>query len=352
MSESVIPADAPSATHPDGPDRMNEAPVATLVVGPISQTEPLPTPVPVEPASDAPVEPHSMADTPAETPPTPSAATSENGTAATPEARATLAPPEAVVVPPVATILDGTAPAPEAFPVEGPAPTATIVSVEPLLDRSPEAPMVPATDGPVPQIEALEYRVRRLENTVSALQDTRVLEDRVSERIANRLSRKPGKTTMREKASVIIDVGRRLLPLTAEKPEPPPAQPAESAAGAGPPPTAAPPAPEPPPAQSIWLVFDIYSEGLAILRMFIDPHYRMPWRTRLIPLILFAAILTSWYWLPGTGFLNEFPGLALLARSLDKMVDLFLAFFLFKILGREAQRYQKTFPTLASKLRS
>jgi hypothetical protein len=287
---------------------------------------------------------------PTESAPGVSAAASENGTPAAPAADSDSAPPEAAVVPPVATLLDSTAAAPEATLVKEPAPTATIVSVEPPQDRSNESPIVPGMDGPVSPMESLEYRVRRLENTVATLQDTRVLEDRVSERIANRLSRKPGKTTMRERAAVIIDVGRKLLPLAAEKPDPPPDQPTDSSAGPIPPPAS--PAPEPPPAQSIWFVYDIYSEGMAILRMFIDPHYRMPWRSRLIPLLLFIAILTSWYWLPGTGFLNEFPGLALLARALDKIVDLFLAFFLFKILGREAQRYQKAFPNLAAKLRS
>lgn len=342
MSESVTPIEAPAAPPPDGADRMTEAPVATLVVGPIPLTESPPAPIVVEPSSASPPEaPSPKTDaTTDESPKQIARPNEENGTAP-PAANDHVAPPEAIVVPPVATILEGSVNATSGQP---PAPAAIIAPLESSPAQYPEQAKVVAVDGPVPQMEALEYRVRRLENTVATLQDTRLLEDRVSERIANRLSRKPGKTTMREKASVIIDVGRKLLPLAAEKPEPTLSQSDASAA------SSSAHAAEPP-AQSIWLLYDIYSEGLAILRMFIDPHYKMPWRSRLIPMILFVAILTSWFWLPGTAILEKLPGGSLVGTLLDKVVDLILAFFLFKILGREAKRYQQTFPSLAAKLR-
>jgi hypothetical protein len=96
-----------------------------------------------------------------------------------------------------------------------------------------------------------------------------------------------------------------------------------------------------------WALFDAFSEALAILRMFVDPHYRMSWSARLIPLVLLAAILTSWVWLPGTAFLHSIPGIAVFATIYDKVVDLILAFFLYKILSREARRYRDVFPHLA-----
>jgi hypothetical protein len=316
MSESVIPAEEPS--HMEGPDRMTEAPVATLVLEPIPPTETPPTAVLVEPPSALPTEIQSPKTEPTEgTNDRVDATTTESETAA-PATSDRVAPPEA---------LDGAAPA------------TTTVLVEPPREQAPVATIVANADGPVPQMEALEYRVQRLESTVAALQDTRSLEDRVSERIANRLSRKSGKT-MREKASVIIDVGRRLLPLSSEKPEPPPPPNDGPAASA-------PHASEP---QPMWLLFEIYSEGLAILRMFVDPHYRMPWRSRLLPLLLFIGIMTSSMLFPV--FLEKLPGGALIISVLDKIVDLILAFFLFKILGREAKRYQQTFPSLADKNRS
>ena len=107
--------------------------------------------------------------------------------------------------------------------------------------------------------------------------------------------------------------------------------------------TAAPPAPvaipAPTPLARLWYLFDLVVDLRSILHMYGDPRYRLTWMGRLIPPALLVLIFTSWFWLPGTSLLPDF-----LARLLVKVVDLVLAFFLYKSLTREAQRYRDTIP--------
>jgi hypothetical protein len=60
--------------------------------------------------------------------------------------------------------------------------------------------------------------------------------------------------------------------------------------------------------------------------------------------VLLAAILTSKLWVPGSSIL-------ILGDLLVKLVDLLLAFMLFKWLGHEARRYRQTSPDLPPSLR-
>lgn len=79
--------------------------------------------------------------------------------------------------------------------------------------------------------------------------------------------------------------------------------------------------------------------------MFLDPRYQLPWSARALSLVFLAAILTSYYWL---GPISSIP---LLGGILNKLVDLLLAFLLFKWLGHEARRYRQTSPDLPANLR-
>jgi hypothetical protein len=286
------------------------------------------------------------------------------------------------------------------------APNLSLASEPPPLDDSREL-----------SLEALAERVRRLEKDLQALQDTRILEERVAERMARRLGNdrrrkkrdsaeggidsRPGSLPM----PIATEVGRgrkadptagsnaeRSQPAapemerageseptpstgpapqvsttvsppvspaaglpTAIRADPPTARVAELpvAQVAAPPVAAVVPSPAAGAAFSLlagrpgWLVFDIYNEAMSILRMFVDPHYRLPWWARLVTIAFLAAILTSWVWLPGTSLMEKLPGGSILATIYDKVVDLILAFILFKILGHEARRYQATFPELA-----
>jgi hypothetical protein len=90
--------------------------------------------------------------------------------------------------------------------------------------------------------------------------------------------------------------------------------------------------------------FDVYAELRAILRMFVDPRYQMSWTSRLVPLALAVLLLTSGYWAPGA----MLPGIGTL---IDKLIDVPLAFLLFKVLSHEARRYRQTSPDLPPALR-
>jgi hypothetical protein len=191
--------------------------------------------------------------------------------------------------------------------------------------------------GADPRVAALEERVHRLEDVVAGLQDTREMEERVTERVAARVAPARG-NGLRDSAGLIIDAGRHLLPAAVEALR-------TGAADADPPPQG-PPQPAAPPLRESWLLFDVYAEARATLRMFIDPRYRIGWRGRLLPLLLLGAIVTSWIWLPGTAILPGF-----VSALLVKVVDLALAFVLFKILHREVCRYRETSPDLPPSLR-
>ena len=78
--------------------------------------------------------------------------------------------------------------------------------------------------------------------------------------------------------------------------------------------------------------------------MYVDPRYSMPWLGRLLPLVLLAAFIASYYWAPFTSV----PGVGWL---LNKALDLLIAFVLFKVLGHEARRYRETAPDLPPGLR-
>jgi hypothetical protein len=92
-----------------------------------------------------------------------------------------------------------------------------------------------------------------------------------------------------------------------------------------------------------WLLFDALAEARAMVRMYFDPRYHLPWSARILPLVLLAFILLS-SWLP-------FMGIPLVGGLLNKVLDLILAFFLFKVLGHEARRYRETAPDLPPTLR-
>src|SRR6516225_2982024 len=75
---------------------------------------------------------------------------------------------------------------------------------------------VPQVDGlgvqsPDARAEGLELRVRRLEDAVAMLQDTRRVEDRIVERLSRRLKR-DASGGLKDPAGVIIDAGRQALP--------------------------------------------------------------------------------------------------------------------------------------------
>jgi hypothetical protein len=176
-----------------------------------------------------------------------------------------------------------------------------------------------------PSLAGLEARVHALEVSVAVLQDTGKLEERIVERVAKRVEGKQTSTAILSSSNLLAGAGKHLLPsavgaLQAHVDAVEAQARAEGAASAQP-----------------WLIVDIYGELRAMVRMFFDTRYRrflMTWQTKILPLASLGLMILSWIWLS-----TLIPGP--LATVLDKIVELVLAFFLYKILSREARRYRE-----------
>ena len=160
----------------------------------------------------------------------------------------------------------------------------------------------------------LEGRVRALEQRVAGLGDTRQMEDRVAEQVAERVAAQVPRVSVE---SVVEAISARPLPPAVK-----------NLVGA-----AAQPSTLRQVAHSSWLVFDMSRELVAVGRMLLDRRYHMAWITRFVVVIFSAAILTSGWWFP-LAFDNWF------GHILDKLVDLVLAAILLLALFCETRRYK------------
>ncbi len=193
----------------------------------------------------------------------------------------------------------------------------------------PDNPTTPNGEAAGPSAdnrpEAMEMRVRRLEDAVATLQDTKRIEERVVERVSRRLKRESAQTTIQDSAEVVVNAGRKLLPaaLNLIRTETDKADQQLPAATS--------------PPRRTWLLFDAYAEARAMVRMFLDPRYRVSWQARFLPLALLGLIITSFFWVPFATWLPT-P----LMTIFLKPADLVLAFLAFKILSREVRLYRET----------
>ncbi|MBL8794376.1 MAG: hypothetical protein JNM56_10760 [Planctomycetia bacterium] len=219
-------------------------------------------------------------------------------------------------------------------------------------------------------IQDLEDRIRKLEQQYAALQDTKVIEERVVQRLSNRMRRKgttAAQTQIREAVSFDPDplpappeepampVARAL---TNETPTPAPAPvarpmevPVAQVAMAPVAPLSSPnihvPAPAAAPSRFAWMLTTVWIlEGLnevrVMIRMFGDPRYRLGWLNRLIPLVFLGLLIFSdWSTLT---WLFPWNALPVVGWMINKLILLIFGFITFKILTREARRYQETIP--------
>jgi hypothetical protein len=86
--------------------------------------------------------------------------------------------------------------------------------------------------------------------------------------------------------------------------------------------------------------------------MYVDPRYRMTWVGRIVPPLLLVAFFLAYYCV----FMIPCVGVLLLASEtlayqVAKVLQLVIAFVLFKVLAHEARRYRETSPDLPSSLR-
>jgi len=82
------------------------------------------------------------------------------------------------------------------------------------------------------------------------------------------------------------------------------------------------------------LLEELVGEIRTFVRMFFDIRYRMSWFTWLVTVVgLSFALLSHW--------VVPFAFVPFVGPVLDKVVDLILAFFVYKALSREARRYRQ-----------
>jgi len=163
----------------------------------------------------------------------------------------------------------------------------------------------------------LDARLRRVEAAMTALTDTHLMEDRVADRVVQRLKRAPAKS-LRE--SVVVEAGR-LLTGQMEKID-----------GNGTPPMAAlapPTAVEPYPESAAWLPFQFWGEVRTLMRMLADHRYPFSFLGRIGPLCVVLIYLFGMFFLP---------------LFIERVLDIVLAIVLYKILHREVRRYRSMFP--------
>jgi hypothetical protein len=179
--------------------------------------------------------------------------------------------------------------------------------------------MMDTDSQPLEQLlRALEERVRALEARVAALQDTRQIEERITEHVTAQVPRVPVEAVVEALSSrplppAVKDlVGAATRPSTLKQV-----------------------------AHSSWLVFDMTREIVAVFQMLFDRRYHMAWATRLLVFLFLAAILTSGFWFP-LAWDN------VVGHVLDKLLDLLLACVLSLALFSETRRYKEWRATRAA----
>jgi hypothetical protein len=199
---------------------------------------------------------------------------------------------------------------------------------QPEPDKAPdEAPALadPEKAGPDTEVGRFEERLRRLEDALAQLQDLKGIETRVASQIQSEPRGDPPSTGL--SAGALWDTGKKLLASAGAAARPARTEP-ERAAHQG----------------TMGFLREMFVEVRAMAYMFVDPRYRMSWWGRGSALVLLALFLFS-YWLPlGTS-------IYVVGYWINKLIDLVLAYFLFKTLAREARRYRELAPDLPPQLR-
>jgi hypothetical protein len=218
-------------------------------------------------------------------------------------------------------------PGPQPAPADPPSIDLVTVNA-PVAQPAPLATLAPHQD-----IGPLLERIRRLEETLTEVQNLPAIEQRVADRVATQLQREkpapPEEPHGLSSAGAILDAGKQLLPTFVLPPALPVASPPPHASTA---------------AQRMWLLADVVAEARVIVRMYVDPRYALSWMGRTVPLVLLVAFATAQWWVP----FGSLPGVGWIPV---KVAELLTGFLLFKVLGHEARRYRQTAPDLPPSLR-
>lgn len=185
-------------------------------------------------------------------------------------------------------------------------------------------------------------RLARIEKSLAELTDTAPLEERIVKRIYARMDRKQVQASRAasKKGEAEAAAEASAAPVARALPAPvamllaSPAPPAK---------LQAPPAPRPvAPPRSLfgrsWLAFDLLDDFRTLYRLIRDPGYRMTWTAKIVPLAALIFILFSNWKIFPWNLIDPTGGM------IDKVIDIVVAFFAFKVLQREISRYREMAP--------
>jgi hypothetical protein len=181
----------------------------------------------------------------------------------------------------------------------------------------------PVANAPVAKVVVNEYedRLRRIEDALASLQTVRPVE------VRSPTDGQGQGGAFSETSSIIGEAARRLLPLGGDM----------SAAGSE---------SAPQELRRGWFIIDAYHDVRWMIRMVVDPQYRMSLLGRVAVFVMLPFIFLSYwarYLLPLGSLIPELPWLLLM-----KVLDLAIAFVAFKILMRELARYRSLAPDYTS----
>jgi hypothetical protein len=172
-----------------------------------------------------------------------------------------------------------------------------------------ETATLPVNYAAVDHPTEVEQRLRRLESAVAALQDTHLMEQRVADRVLQKSKRSP-LAALRDTATVVVDASKALVPTASSSSQSPPA-----------------------PEKAGWLLVDLWCEVRTFGKMIFDHRYPFSYAGRFGPVIITCAYVFCWLFMGGV-----------IGSLLERIIDVVLAFVLYKIMSREVQRYRAMFP--------
>jgi hypothetical protein len=203
---------------------------------------------------------------------------------------------------------------------------------EHVTSSLPVAPLAPSAPPPPPPSyddpnETVDERLRRLESALAAMQDTKLMEERLLERMVHRIDQgHPNGAADSAAADAMLNAGAKILPGAMRR--------LGARLNAATSPSAA-------PSGGIlsaksWLLTDLIQEIRTFFVMFLDYRYRSSWLSRIVPIVAFVIFVLSWIFMHGS--------VPFVGSLLDYALDFFLVVIVYKTLQREAERYRSVIP--------
>lgn len=159
----------------------------------------------------------------------------------------------------------------------------------------------------------VEQRLHRLEAAVTALKDTPLMEERVVDKVIQRLK----KTPIKNLRDAVVTPEETKDPAAVPPPEEDHVETVISAV------------PEPKERRG-WFLFELLGELRTMRQMTFDHRYQFSWIGRVAPIVIITIYVLLW-WMIG----STFP-----FGIIERLIDIVLIVLLYHILAREARRYR------------